>query len=117
MCKEEPETVDHFLIRCSALADVRKPIMDSILRCAECFIQAPIETQVLTQLLLDCVGVFSDSKDIQVQSVIINIEKLAKRLCLTLHTERYKRLNLIPKRHKKSGGKGSRSTQQREIRA
>ena len=81
MCKEEPETVDHFLIRCSTLADVRKPIdMDSILRCAECFIQAPIETQVLTQLLLDCVGVFSDSKDIQVQSVIINIEKLANRL-------------------------------------
>ena len=116
MCKEEPETVDHFLIRCSALADVRKPIMDSILRCAECFIQAPIETQVLTQLLLDCVGVFSDSKDIQVQSFIINIEKLAKRLCLTLHTERYKRLNLIPKRNKKSGGKGCRSTQQREIR-
>ena len=64
--------------------------MDSIL-----IIQAPNETQVLTRLLLDCVAGFSDSKDIQVQSVIRNIEKLANRLCFTLHTERYKRLNLI----------------------
>ena len=45
--------------------------MDSIVRYAECFIQALIETQVLTQLLLECVGVFSDSKDIQVQSVAV----------------------------------------------
>ena len=34
MCKEEPETVDHFLIRCSALCDVRQPLLDSILKCA-----------------------------------------------------------------------------------
>ena len=47
MCKEEPKTVDHFLIKCSALAEVRKPIMASILRCAESFIP-PIEIQVLT---------------------------------------------------------------------
>ena len=111
MCKEEPEIVDHFPIRCSTLAEVRKPVMGSLLRCAECFTQAPIETQVLTQLLLECVGVFSNSKDIQVQSVIKNIEKLPKRLCFTLHTERYKRLNLIPKRNKKWGGKRSCSTQ------
>ena len=39
MCKEEPETADHFLIRCSVLVDVRKPIVDSKLRCAECFIR------------------------------------------------------------------------------
>ena len=36
MCKEEPETVDHFLIWCNALAEMRQLIMDSILRCAEC---------------------------------------------------------------------------------
>ena len=41
MYKEEPETVGHFLIRCSALAEVRQPIMDSILKCAKCFMQAP----------------------------------------------------------------------------
>ena len=101
MFKEKPETVDHFLIRCSALAEVRKPIMDSILRCAERLIQTPVDSQVLTQLLIDCVGVFSASKDSHVQSVIRNIEKLAKRICFTLHTESYKRLNLLPKRNKK----------------
>ena len=69
MCKEESETVDHFLIRYSALAEVRQPIMDSSLRCAECFMQAPIETEILVQLLLDCAGVFSDLRDNQIQSV------------------------------------------------
>ena len=103
ICKEEPETVDHFLIRCSALAEVRQPIMDSILRCAECFMQTPIETEILVQLLLDCADVFSDRRDNQILSVAKDIEKLSKRLCFTLHTERYKRLNLIPKRNKKSG--------------
>ena len=111
ICKEEPETVDHFLIRCSALAEGRQPIMDNIIRCAECFMQAPIETEILVQLLLDCAGVFSDRRDNHIQSVAKDIEKLAKRLCLTLHTERYKRPNLIPKRNKKYGGKGRRGTQ------
>ena len=36
MCKEEPETVDHFLIWCNALVEMIQLIMDSILRCAEC---------------------------------------------------------------------------------
>ena len=111
MCKEEPETVDHFLIRCSVLAEVRQPIMDNIIRCAECFMQAPIETEILVQVLLDCAGVFSDRRENQIQSVAKDIEKLSKRLCLSLHTERYKRLNLIPKRNKKYGGKGRRGTQ------
>ena len=38
MCMEEPETVDHFLVKCSALAGVKQPIMDSIVRCAGGFL-------------------------------------------------------------------------------
>ena len=82
MCKEEPETVNHFLIRCSSLAEVRQPIMDSIFRCAEGFMQAPTETEILVQLLLDCVSVFTDHRDNRIQIVAEDIEKLAKRLRL-----------------------------------
>ena len=108
---EEPETVEHFLVKCSALAGVRQPIMDGIVRCVEGFMQTPIETETLVQILLDSAGVFGDLKDSQVKNAIKDIETLSKRLCYALHTERYKRLNLLPKRKKKSGGKGRRGTQ------
>ena len=62
---------------------------------------SPIDSENLVQLLLDSAGVFTDPKDIKVQTTIINIEKLAKRLCLILHTERYNRLNLVPKCNRK----------------
>ena len=48
-------------------------------------------------------------RDTQNQSNVRNIEMLSKRLCFTLHTERYKKLNLISKRNKKSHRKGSLS--------
>ena len=35
MSKEEPETIDHFMIRCNALEEVRQPILKNILQCAE----------------------------------------------------------------------------------
>ena len=84
MCKEEPETIDQFMIRCSALEEVRQPILKRILHCAEYLMPSPIDSENLVQLLLDSAGVFTDPKDIKVQTTIINIEKLAKRLCLIL---------------------------------
>ena len=80
MCKEEPETIDHFMIRCSALEEVRQPILNRILQCAEYLMRSPIDSENLVQLLLDSASVFTDPKDIKVQTTIINIEKLAKRL-------------------------------------
>lgn len=65
LCNQEPETVDHFLIRCSGTS------------------------------------VIADYRDSCVQNYLRDLEKLTKRLCYTLHVERYKRLNLIPKRKKK----------------
>ena len=84
MCKEEPETIDYFMIRCSALEEVRRPIRKNILQCAEYLTQSPIDSENLVQLLLDSAGVFTDPKDIKVQTTIKNIEKLSKRLCLIL---------------------------------
>ena len=79
LCKEEPETVDHFLIQCSALVKGRQPIIDCILKHAEGILQIPIETEVLVQLLLDSTGVIDDIKDAKNQSDVRNIEMLAKK--------------------------------------
>ena len=69
MCKEEPLAVDYFLVKCSALAEVRQPILDSILKCAKCFMQAPIDSESLVQLL-DSAGVPTDLIDTQVLNTI-----------------------------------------------
>ena len=84
MCQEEPETIDHFMIRCSASDEVRRPILKNMLLCAEYLTWSHIDSENLVQLLLDSAGVFTDPKDIKVQTTIKNIEKLAKRLCLIL---------------------------------
>ena len=62
------------------------------------------------QLLLECTNVISDMSEV---SSKIETLKLSKGLCYTLRTERYKRLNLLLKRHKKSGRKGRRGTHSR----
>ena len=56
-------SVDHLLVWCSALTEVRQPILDCILRRAEDLLQIPIETDVLVKLLLDCTGVIADVRD------------------------------------------------------
>ena len=61
--------------------------------------QAFIEPETFVQLLLDCTGVISGLRNSEFQGVAKAFEKLSKRLCYTLHTEGYKRLNLIPKRN------------------
>ena len=51
MCKEEPETIDHFMIRCSALEEARQPILKRIHQCAEYLIRSHIDSENLVQLL------------------------------------------------------------------
>ena len=70
MCKEEPETIKHFMMRCSAFEKVKQPIPKSILQCAEYFMLSPIDSETQVQLLLESAGVFTDPKDIQVQTTI-----------------------------------------------
>ena len=46
MCKEEPETIDHFMIRCSALEEARQPILKRILQCAEYLMRSHIDSKI-----------------------------------------------------------------------
>ena len=61
--------MDHFLIQCSAITEVRQTIMDCILKHAEGFLQIPIEIEVLVQLLLDCTGVIADVRDTKIKGM------------------------------------------------
>ena len=49
-------------------------------------------------ILLDCSKVIECQNGKSILPTVRNLEKLSKRLCYTLHTERYKRLKIIPKR-------------------
>ena len=114
LCQQGPETVDHFLVECSALEEKRRPIMDSIFSSmCELFEPSP-DTEDLVQTLLDCSKVIDCLNGKSILPTVKNLEKLSKRLCYTLHTERYKRLKIIPKRLKKISRKGYRRTQKHE---
>lgn len=114
MCQQEPETVDHFLVGCSALEDKRCMIMDSIIRSLADFTELPMTADQLVQIILDCSKVIDRSSRKRIEQPVRDFEKLTRRLCYTLHTERYKRLNLLPRRLSKNRGKCGRRTQKHE---
>ena len=100
LCHQEDETVEHFLLRCPALASVRNPIIDNILSVGA-GIYSPTNSPVsFLQLILDHSALncyISDGSHGQLHS----IEFHCRRLCHALHTERYKLLSLVPKRQRK----------------
>ena len=105
VCQQGPETVDHFLVECSALEEKRRPIMDSIFSSmCELFEPSP-DTEDLVQTLLDCSKVIDCQNGKSILPTVRNLEKLSKR---------YKRLKIIPKRLKKTSRKGYRRTQKHE---
>ena len=114
LCQQDPETVGHFLVECTALEEKRRPIMDSIVSSLIEITDSPADSEDLVNILLDCSKVIDIKNDKSILPVIENIEKLSKRLCYTLHTERYKKLNIIPKRLKKTCRKGYRHTLKHE---
>ena len=97
-------------MECTALEEKRRPIMDSIVSSLIEITDSPADSEDLVNILLDCSKVIDIKNDKSILPVIENIEKLSKRLCYPLHTERYKKLNIIPKRLKKTCRKGYRHT-------
>ena len=97
-------TVEHFLLRCPALASVRNPIIDNILSVGA-GIYSPTNSPVsFLQLILDHSALncyISDGSHGQLHS----IEFHCRRLCHALHTERYKLLSIVPKRQRKGAKK------------
>ena len=100
LCHQENETTEHFLLYCPALASHRDPIIDTISSlCAGVY--SPTNSPVsFLQLILDHSALTSitNARD---NEQLHSIEFHCRRLCHTLHCERYKLLSLIPRRQRK----------------
>ena len=88
LCKEGDETVDHFLLNCTALSSARQPIIDIITdTCASLLSQPTNDPDRLLQLILDS-SAYSKSTPKSDLHLLETIEFHSRRLCHTLHCER-----------------------------
>ena len=115
LCCAEDETTEHFLLCCAALEIVRQPALAEILEIYGQHLGEPVHSDILVQLILDGGSVLNGT-DVEYVDVRQRIERQTRRLCQSLHIERYKRLAIIPKRvrNKCKGKKVNRGTIQRE---
>ena len=102
LCKTEDETIEHFLLHCTALSSVRQPNIDII---RDSYIslhdhQLTHNSSSLLQTVLDC-SAFCQIIPKRNQHVLETIEFHSRRLYHTLHCECYKRLAMVPQRVRK----------------
>ena len=91
LCKASEETLGHFLLECESLDSVRQPILKDIKCCLnDCNINLS-DQETLIQIITDCTAVVD-------QKTIPEIIFHGRRLCYSLHIERYKRLSIVPRR-------------------
>ena len=57
LCRQDPETTEHFLLTCPSLEDVRRPLLEGLLNTTHKLIQGSVDPPVLLQLILTVVGV------------------------------------------------------------
>ena len=98
ICHNGDETAEHFILSCNALAEVRKPMLDRLMVLAMDLIQTQIDSDTLMQLILDSSKVVDVSSCVGYESQLRALERQSISLCHSLHTERFKRLVIIPKR-------------------
>ena len=83
--QQDPETVGHFLVECTALEEKRRPIMDSIVSSLIEITDSPADSEDLVNILLDCRKVIDIKNGKCILPVIENIEKLSKILLHSPH--------------------------------
>ena len=97
MCRNGDETMQHFLLQCPVLSEIRDPVMNSIVEACSGLCNPATDTDTLLELIIDC----SAKVDIHNHGQkLSNIESLSRRLCFALNCERFKRLALIPRRNR-----------------
>ena len=100
LCHQADETIDHFLLDCSSLEQTRQPVLGSIIDIANSLSISSDERTNLLQLILDSSRFAEGSEASPLSTLLTDLDMHCRRLCHKLHTERYKRLSLIPKRHR-----------------
>ena len=101
LCKEGDETVEDFLLNCTALSSARQPNIDIITdTCASLLSQPTNDPDRLLQLILDS-SAYSKSTPESDLHLLETIEFHSGHLCHMICTARDMRLSLIPERTRK----------------
>ncbi|MES9972509.1 MAG: reverse transcriptase domain-containing protein [Candidatus Thiodiazotropha sp.] len=97
MCGDGDETIEHFILDCVALSHIRVPILKEIRDI--CNKSYPVsDSKMLLQIILDSHLILN--VDTKTETAIM-LEYQCRRLCFSLHCERYKILGLIPNRKRR----------------
>lgn len=100
LCQQADETIDHFLLDCPSLELARQPVLGRIIDTANSLSILSDKHANLLQIILDCSRYADGLGASHLDTMLTDLEVHCRRLCHKLHTERYKRLSLIPKRHR-----------------
>ena len=100
ICHNGDETTEHFILACAALEGVREPMIHRLNMLAKDLTQTQYDTDTLLQLILDSSKVIDKSScdRCDYDSKLRALERQSISLCHSLHTERFKRLAVIPRR-------------------
>ena len=97
MCGNGEENIEHFILECEALSHIRVPILKEIRDICDSLYPVS-DKNILLQIILDSQKILNyDNKS----ENMIMLEYQCRRLCFSLHCERYKKLGLIPNRQRR----------------
>ena len=103
LCGQSSETLDHFILRCVELEDVRTSVLLDLSTyfydiCGIHFNTLSVDEQL--QIIID-IGksqVYQNCAELATLYVRMNIERLCRRLCHKLHEQRYYLISKLPVR-------------------
>ena len=93
-CCKEPENVEHFLLRCESLTQVRNQCLDKIYQSLQKsvgvghFDRINSNDTVLTITILDCTTLIDDVREPVMDIFLHETESTARGLCFALHMKR-----------------------------
>lgn len=100
LCREDDETVEHFLLHCPVLASTRRVLLDDLMNTYENLFHEQPDSNSLLQFILDS-GSFLSPDTEHLPQLRLNIEKTSRCLCQRLHAARFQKLSLVPQRKRK----------------
>ena len=106
LCKEDDETLQHFLIYCKSLEETRQPILKDFVRVLnDLIVKHPVSAEyTLIQLLVDSDIVIHNNErntDSDIRNLVDSLHYHSRRLAYKPHAVRYDKLQLVPKRKRK----------------
>ena len=97
LCHLGEEDLEHFLLVCGTLAEVRPLMLELFLRLAVELVQNPKDHSTMIQLIPDCSKLIDNNESIDNWFRIRALERQSISLCHSLYVGRYKKLSHTPK--------------------